>query len=214
MPTVLLLNGSQVFAFAEGKLNNLLQKTAADTFSAAGWKVLETTINEKAEYKTEEEIAKVNEADLVILQVPIWWMGLPWMVKKYIDEVFTPGHSVLFKDDGRTRSDPSKKYGSGGLQQGTKYMLSLTTNCPAAAYTDKDDFFGGVGVDAAYVGCHKIFQFMGMSSLPTFHASDVVKVPQAENFAKQYKEHLEKQIPSFKGVATANASPPKKAVGA
>lgn len=47
-------------------------------------------------------------------------------MKKYIDDVFTEGHGTLYASDGRTRKDPSKKYGSGGLVQGKKYMLSLT----------------------------------------------------------------------------------------
>ncbi|VFS38584.1 modulator of drug activity B [Escherichia coli] len=55
-------------------------------------------------------------------------MGAPWTVKKYIDDVFTEGHGTLYASDGRTRKDPSKKYGSGGLVQGKKYMLSLTWN--------------------------------------------------------------------------------------
>ena len=44
-------------------------------------------------------------------------MGAPWTVKKYIDDVFTEGHGTLYASDGRTRKDPSKKYGSGGLVQ-------------------------------------------------------------------------------------------------
>ena len=45
-------------------------------------------------------------------------MGAPWTVKKYIDDVFTEGHGTLYASDGRTRKDPSKKYGSGGLLTG------------------------------------------------------------------------------------------------
>ena len=30
-------------------------------------------------------------ADVVIYQMPGWWMGAPWTVKKYLDEVFTAG---------------------------------------------------------------------------------------------------------------------------
>ena len=51
--------------------------------------------------------------------MPGWWMGAPWTVKKYMDDVFTEGHGSLYASDGRTRSDASKKYGSGGLVQGS-----------------------------------------------------------------------------------------------
>ena len=56
-----------------------------------------------------------------------WWMGGPsWIVKKYIDEVFTSGHGVLYANDGRSQNDSNKNMVQAGLLQGKKYMLSLT----------------------------------------------------------------------------------------
>ncbi|MEY4937038.1 MAG: hypothetical protein RIS64_3397, partial [Bacteroidota bacterium] len=51
----------------------------------------------------------------------------PWIYKKYADEVFTAGliQQAMLTDDGRTRKDPSKQYGTGGKMQGKKYMLFL-----------------------------------------------------------------------------------------
>ena len=49
--------------------------------------------------------------------IPNGWlvdMGLPWIVKEYIDEVFTSGYGVLYANDGRSQNDSNKKYGSGG----------------------------------------------------------------------------------------------------
>ena len=66
--------------------------------------------------------------DAVVWQMPAWWMGEPWIVKKYIDEVFTAGHGKLYTSDGRHRVDPTKNYGKGGLLNGKKFMLSLTWN--------------------------------------------------------------------------------------
>lgn len=61
----------------------------------------------------------------------VYWMSVPYIFKKYIDEVYTAGlGEVLCKDDGRTRSDLSKKYGSGGRKLRKKYMLSTTWNAP------------------------------------------------------------------------------------
>lgn len=65
-----------------------------------------------------------------------------------MDDVFTEGHGALYASDGRTRSDASKKYGSGGLIQGKKYMLSLTWNAPLEAFTEKDQFFEGWALTA------------------------------------------------------------------
>lgn len=97
-----------------------------------------------AGYEVEEEIQKWLWADVVIQQTPAWWMGVPWIVKKYIDEVFTLGHGRLYQSDGRTRQDPEKNYGSGGLLQGKQYMLSVTWNAPAIAFTDPKQFFAAI----------------------------------------------------------------------
>jgi putative NADPH-quinone reductase len=56
-------------------------------------------------------------------------------------------------------------------------MLSLTWNAPMEAFTEKDQFFHGVGVDGVYLPFHKANQFLGMSALPTFIANDVIKMP-------------------------------------
>jgi len=112
-------------------------------------------------------------------------------LKKYIDEVFTEGHGRLYQSDGRSRSDASKKYGSGGLIQGTAYMLSVTWNAPLEAFEDKDQFFHGVGVDGVYLPFHKANQFLGMDTLPTFMCNDVIKDPDIEGYFAHYRAHLD-----------------------
>ena len=122
-------------------------------------------------------------------------MEAPWIMKKYVDEVFTAGHGKLYESDGRTRSDASKKYGSGGLIQGKKYMFSMTWNAPAEAFTEAGQFFEGKGIDADLFPFHKANQFLGMSPLPTFMCNDVMKAPQIDRDVVRYKAHLEKNFP-------------------
>lgn len=93
-------------------------------------------------------------------------MGAPWTVKTSIDEVFTAGHGSLCASVGRTRSDASHKYGSGGLIQGRQYMLSLTWNAPQQAFDDPTDVFEGKGVAAVSLPFHKVNQCLGISALP------------------------------------------------
>lgn len=45
------------------------------------------------------------------------------------------------------------------------------------AFTEKDQFFHGVGVDGVYLPFHKANQFTGMEALPTFITNDVIKMP-------------------------------------
>ncbi|MFQ3203243.1 MAG: modulator of drug activity B [Pseudoalteromonas tetraodonis] len=117
-------------------------------------------------------------------------MGPPWTVKKYMDEVFTKGHGKLYESDGRSRSDISKQYGSGGLLHGKKYMLSVTWNAPIDAFIDSEQFFEGTGVDGVYLPVHKANQFLGMKPLETFICSDVMKNPQVKVDMERYKLHL------------------------
>jgi modulator of drug activity B len=124
--------------------------------------------------------------------MPGWWMGPPWTVKKYLDEVLTAGHGILYTSDGRTRSDLSKKYGSGGLLTSKKFMLSLTWNAPQEAFNDPKQFFEGGGGDGGYLPFIKAHEFLGMSKLPTFICNDVMKEPDLEFYTQEYKKHLDK----------------------
>ncbi|WP_417244218.1 NAD(P)H-dependent oxidoreductase, partial [Celeribacter sp.] len=79
-----------------------------------------------------------------------WWMGLPWTVKKYLDDILTEGHGALYASDGRHRTSPTQGYGTGGLMQGRQYMLSLTWNAPLEAFDEEGNFFEGKGIDGVY----------------------------------------------------------------
>ncbi|MCM7490427.1 NAD(P)H-dependent oxidoreductase [Enterobacter quasihormaechei] len=188
MSNILIINGAKSFNFARGELNELYVNTANEVLSQLGHKVSVTKAD--SDYDPQNEITKILNSDVLIYQMPGWWMGEPWTVKKWIDEVFTEGHGSLYESDGRTRSDGSKKYGSGGLLQNKKYMLSLTWNAPLVAFNDPEQFFEGVGVDGLYLHLHKANQFLGMTPLPTFITNDVVKSPDVENEIRRFSDHL------------------------
>lgn len=123
------------FGHSNGQLNDTLTEVADGILRDLGHDV--KVVRADSDYDVKAEVQNFVWADAVIWQMPGWWMGAPWTVKKYIDDVFTEGHGTLYASDGRTRSDASKKYGSGGLIQGKKYMLSLTRNAPMEAFTEK-----------------------------------------------------------------------------
>ena len=188
MSNVLIVNGGKKFAHSAGALNNSLVELAESYLTELNHSVKVTEVD--IGYDIETEIEKWLWSDVVIHQNPAWWMGTPWIVKKYIDEVFTIGHGRLYQSDGRTRSDNNKNYGSGGLIQGKKYMLSVTWNAPKEAFTDPSQFFEGVGVDGVYLPFHKAHQFLGMSPLKTFICNDVIKNPNIDGDLERYKSHL------------------------
>ena len=192
---LLLINGHQRYeGFAEGKLNQTMADAAEKQLTAAGYQV-RTTLVDKG-YDVAEELGKHKWADVLFVQTPVYWMSVPFLFKKYIDEVYTAGiGEVLCKDDGRTRSDLSKKYGSGGLMNGKKYLLSTTWNAPQEAFEDPAQFFEGRGVDGPFMWLHKVYQFFGMESLPTFSCFDVLKNADVEADLRRLREHLASAFP-------------------
>ena len=188
MKNILLINGAKTFAHSNGQLNDTLTELAQEVLSDLGHQVQVTRAD--SEYDAKAEVEKFLWADTVIYQMPGWWMGAPWTVKKYIDDVFTEGHGSLYANDGRSRADASKKYGSGGLIHDKNYMLSWTWNVPMDAFNDAEQFFHGVGVDGVYLPFHKANQFLGMQTLPTFIVNDVIKAPEVEAYMAQYRDHL------------------------
>jgi NAD(P)H dehydrogenase (quinone) len=71
----------------------------------------------------ETELQKLERCDLMIWQFPLWWFGLPAVLKGWVDRVFAMG-----------RIYGGEKIYEGGVFAGKRAMLSLTTGGPAAAY--------------------------------------------------------------------------------
>lgn len=175
MKHVLLLNLHQKYeGFANGNLTRDLLKEAKTFFLNHGYEVRETTIEEG--YDVAEELEKFKWADLFFVQSPVYWMGLPWLGKKYIDDIFSGGaNTVTYTSDGRSKNDPSKTYGSGGLMGGKHYMLSFTYNCPKSEFNNPQGFFEGMSVDEANIALHKTFQFCGATPYPSYAVHDIYK---------------------------------------
>ena len=119
---ILLINGGKAFGASAGRLNHTLHAHARGVLTALGHTVQETVIDDG--YDIPAEIDKFLWMDAVIWQMPGWWMGEPWIVKEYIDHVFSAGFGKLFASDGRHSATPTEGYGSGGLLHGKRHMLS------------------------------------------------------------------------------------------
>ena len=175
MKNVLIINGHQRYdEVAEGNLTKMYINSASDFFEKNDFNIKHSVV--ESNYDVKEEVENFIWADYILIQYPVYWMGVPWITKKYIDEVFSAGdHNGLYINDGRSRSDASKRYGSGGLMQGKKYMISLTYNCPTSEFSDKDGFFDGLSLDEANIATHKTFQFCGAEPLETYSVHDIFK---------------------------------------
>lgn len=192
MKNVLILNGHQHYdVVAKGELTKSYIDKADSFLNKHGFSIKHTHI-EKG-YELQEELEKFQWADYIILQFPVYWMSLPWITKKYIDETFTQG--IHYENDGRSRTDDTKLYGSGGLMKDKKYMLSLTYNAPESAFNNKDSLFDGLSLDEAHVAVHKTFQFCGLSPLETYSVHDIFKGDlNLEEELIRFESHLSKNF--------------------
>lgn len=194
MKKALIINAHQEYPFAKGELNKTIANKIAEYLQSVGYEIKTTTM--KDDWEANEEVDKHTWADVVILQSPTNWMGLPWSFKKYMDEVYTAGmFGKMSQNDGRTAEAPKKNYGAGGLMQDTRYMLSLTFNAPEESFNNENEFlFAGKSVDDLYFPQHMNFKFFGMKPIPTFACFDVMKNPNIENDFERLQKHLEENF--------------------
>lgn len=193
MKNIFIINGHQYYPFAEGKLNKTFEQKAIDIFESEA-NAIKITHTEN-EYNIENELEKFLWADVVFIQSPLNWMGIPWSFKKYLDEVLTAGMmGKLSQGDGRTSEAPKKNYGLGGLLKG-KYMMSFTANAPKEAFNNpKERFFNGISEDDLLLPMHLNLKWFGLKPLKTFFSYDVMKNPDVENDFARFDKHIKEEL--------------------
>lgn len=98
------------------------------------------------------EVERLERADLVVLQFPLWWHAQPAMLKGWFDRVFVYGGLY----SGRMRYDH-------GRFPEKKVMLSVTTGAPAPTFTRH----GRSGhIVALLWPIHYSLYYLGVSVLP------------------------------------------------
>ncbi|MBI5679955.1 MAG: NAD(P)H-dependent oxidoreductase [Methanobacterium sp.] len=127
-----------------------------------------------------EEMDKVEWADLVIFQFPIWWTSFPAIMKGWIDRVFANGFVFNLAE---------YKVYTDGLLNGKKAMLSFTTGAPRELYSQGGPH-GDIDQLLTYM-THCMFEFVGMEVLPLFGLFGT---------ASMSEEEINIQIDKFKNV--------------
>lgn len=196
MKNVFIINGHQPYPFAKGRLNGTFVDRARAHLEASGHDVKSTKVADGWDVDTELEHHRWAHA--VLLQFPINWMSTPWVLKQYMDEVYTAGmDGRLCTGDGRRGPGEDHKYGLGGSLQGTRYMFSLTFNAPADSFENPEaPFFEGRSVDDLLWPMHLNMKFFGMEKMPTFSAHDVMKNPSIESDFVRFQNHLSAFFPA------------------
>lgn len=104
---------------------------------------------------------KLDRADLVVVQFPLWWFGMPAILKGWVDRVFIKGYAYSIPDP--ERPGRSLRYGTGGLA-GKRALAVVTIGAAPEGY-------GPRGIDGAlehvlFPLLHGTFFYTGMSPLP------------------------------------------------
>ena len=190
MKNILLLNAYQTpTAIAESQLTNSILEIMSSKFTNKGHNVKYTNI--EFGYKTEEEIDKHVWADVIIIQTPVYAMSVPWIAKKYFDDVYRiKGNGILWDNHEQSMNN----YGKTGVMHGKRYMLSTTWNAPVKAFGGENNFFEDKNVDDIFLWLDKMYQFMGYEKLPTFNCFDVIKNPNIKKDLKNLRFHLDQLI--------------------
>lgn len=100
------------------------------------------------------EIKRLEQADLVILQFPLWWHGPPAILKGWFDRVFVSGG--LYSS--QMRYDK-------GFFRGRRALVSVTTGAPEQAFGPGSR---GGDFNTMLWPIHYSLHYMGFSVLPPF----------------------------------------------
>jgi NAD(P)H dehydrogenase (quinone) len=106
------------------------------------------------------EQAKLEWADAVVFQFPVWWFGFPAILKGWVDRVFTFKFAYGYRSAGNTY-----RYGHGALE-GKRALLSVTAGGPEADYGPRG--INGPLEQLLFPITHGTLFFPGMDVLPTF----------------------------------------------
>ncbi len=135
------------------------------------------------------EIEKLFWCDVLIFQFPLWWFGLPGILKGWVDRVFAAGKIYA---GGRWYDD--------GVLKGKKAMLSLTTGGRLTMFTE-------IGINGdintiLYPINHGILRFVGFDVLPPFVVFGTSQI--SDERRKEYLEDYKKRLLSIEETPSIN----------
>ena len=128
-----------------------------------------------------DEQKKLAAADLLILQFPIWWFGMPAIMKGWADRVFARGFAYM----------PGRKYDT-GMFKGKLALVSATTGTSADTYAP--DGIDGDILSVLWPIHNGLLRYSGFDVLPPFIAympgriDDIGRKAQLDAYAKRLGE--------------------------
>ncbi len=109
------------------------------------------------------EQRKLQEADLLILQFPLWWFSMPAILKGWVDRVFAYG--LAYGVGEHSDKKWGERYGEGSFK-GKRAMLIVTTGGWAPHYSERG--INGRIDDLLFPINHGILHYPGFAVLPPY----------------------------------------------
>lgn len=132
-----------------------------------------------------QEIEKIQWADHLIFQFPLWWFSVPAILKGWFDRVLVKGFAY----------DAGKIF-ENGLLQGKTASLVVTTQSPESAY--QLDGVHHATIDAFLKHIHHTLHFVGMKTLDPFVMFNAFQLSaeRTEEVVAAYQRYLQQVIMS------------------
>ncbi|RCV52385.1 NADPH:quinone reductase [Marinitenerispora sediminis] len=121
------------------------------------------------------EHAKLAWADTVVVQFPLWWFGMPAILKGWFDRVFVKGLAYGVVEHG-PEGRRTLRYGEGRLA-GKRAMVVVTAGGTAASYGPRG--VNGQLEDLLFPLQHGTFFYAGMSVVPPVLVSGADRLSEA-----------------------------------
>lgn len=131
------------------------------------------------------EQAKLRAAELVVLQFPLWWYGVPAILKGWFDRVLVNGFAFGVRDEATGRV---RKYGDGGLV-GRRGLVVTTAGDRGSALGPRG--ISGRPEDVLFPLLHGTFHYTGMEPLQPHVLTSVHHWPEGE-FERQVARLVER----------------------
>lgn len=128
----------------------------------------------------QREIDRLERADLVVFQFPLWWHAQPAILKGWMDRVFVNGGLYT----------SSMRY-SRGYFRGRRALVSVTTGGPAETFAHNGR---GGDIELLLWPLHYSLHYMGFTVLPAFRAHGI----QGNGYAYQDAQAFQAQLESLK----------------
>ncbi|MES0099100.1 NAD(P)H-dependent oxidoreductase [Mesorhizobium sp. M0019] len=130
------------------------------------------------------EIEKLKRADFVLFQFPVWWFGMPAILKGWAERVLARGFAYL----------PGRKYDT-GMFRGKLAMVAATTGTSADTYAP--DGIDGDILTVLWPIHNGVLRYSGFDVLPPFVAYMPGRV--GEDGRKAYLETYRKRLEGIDG---------------